>query len=90
MTNNGYYPKKLIYLGDNFSERKAVLVSSPDEYADAILETIDLGDSAFEDKYRQVAAAAGAEFVDINDIRAIGQDNQPTINENNRGEKDGK
>lgn len=90
MTNNGYYPKKLIYLGDNFSERKAVLVSSSDEYADAILETIDLGDSAFEDKYRQVAAAAGAEFVDINDIRAIGQDNQPTINENNRGEKDGK
>lgn len=78
MTSNGYYPKKLIYLGDGFSERKAVLVSSPDEYADAILETIDLGDSAFEDKYRQVAAAAGAEFVDINDIVVVGQSNQPT------------
>ncbi|QHU90463.1 hypothetical protein GWK74_02950 [Candidatus Saccharibacteria bacterium oral taxon 488] len=88
MTSNGYYPKKLIYLGDNFSERKAVLVSSPDEYADAILETIDLGDSAFEDKYRQVAAAAGAEFVDINDIMVVGQSNQPMINENNRGEND--
>ncbi len=90
MTNNGYYPKKLIYVSNGGYNTKAILVYSPDEHADAILETIDLGDSAFEDKYRQVAAAAGAEFVDINDIMVVGQSNQPTINENNRGDKDGK
>nr|DAT20296.1 MAG TPA: hypothetical protein [Caudoviricetes sp.] len=81
MTNNGYYPKKLIYLGDNTENRKAILVSVPNEFTDAVLETIELGATAFEDKYRQVAAAAGAEFVDINDIKIIGQDNQPTVNE---------
>lgn len=90
MTGNGYYPKKLIYLSNNSNERKAILVSSPDEFADAILETIDLGDSAFEDEYHQVAAACGAEFVDINDIKIIGQDDQPTVNKDNRGESDGK
>jgi hypothetical protein len=81
MTNNGYYPNKLIYLGDNTENRKAILVSVPNEFTDAILETIELGATAFEDKYRQVAAAAGAEFVDANDIKIIGQDNQPTVNE---------
>lgn len=90
MTNNGYYPKKLIYVSNGGYNTKAILVSSPDEYADTILETIKLGDSAFEDEYRQVAAACGAEFVDVNDIKIVGQDNQPTINENNRGENDGK
>lgn len=80
MTNNGYYPNKLIYLGDNTENRKAILVSVPNEFTDAVLETIELGATAFEDKYRQVAAAAGAEFVDVNDIKIIGQDNRPTIN----------
>lgn len=80
MTNNGYYPNKLIYLGDNTENRKAILVSVPNEFTDAILETIELGATAFEDKYRQVAAAAGAEFVDANDIKIVGQDNRPTIN----------
>lgn len=80
MTNNGYCPNKLIYLGDNTENRKAILVSVPDEFTDAVLETIELGDSAFEDKYHQVAAACGAEFVDVNDIKIIGQDNRPTIN----------
>ena len=88
MTGNGYYPKKLIYVSNNSNERKAILVSLPDEFTDAILETIDLGDSAFEDEYRQVAAACGAEFVDVNDIKIIGQDDQPTVNENNRGENE--
>ena len=80
MTSNGYYPKKLIYLGDNTENRKAILVSVPNEFTDAVLETIELGATAFEDKYRQVAAAAGAEFVDVNDIKIIAQDNQPTVN----------
>ncbi len=78
MTNNGYYPNKLIYLGDNTENRKAILVSVPNEFTDAVLETIELGDSAFEDKYHQVAAACGAEFIDVNDIKIIGQDNRPT------------
>ena len=76
MTSNGYYPKKLIYLGDNTENRKAILVSVPNEFTDAVLETIELGATAFEDKYRQVAAAAGAEFVDVNDIKIVGQDNK--------------
>ena len=80
MTNNGYYPNKLIYLGDNTENRKAILVSVPNEFTDAVLETIELGATAFEDKYRQVAAAAGAEFVDVNDIKIVGQANQPTVN----------
>lgn len=80
MTNNGYYPNKLIYLGDNTENRKAILVSVPNEFTDAVLETIELGDSAFEDKYHQVAAACGAEFIDVNDIKIVGQDNRPTIN----------
>lgn len=80
MISNGYYPNKLIYLGDNTENRKAILVSVPNEFTDAVLETIELGATAFEDKYRQVAAAAGAEFVDVNDIKIVGQDNRPTIN----------
>lgn len=80
MISNGYYPKKLIYLGDSTENRKAILVSAPNEFTDVVLETIELGATAFEDKYHQVAAAAGAEFVDINDIKIIGQDNRPTIN----------
>ena len=52
MTNNGYYPKKLIYLGDNTENRKAILVSVPNEFTDAVLETIELGATAFEDKQR--------------------------------------
>ena len=83
-----YYPKKLIYVSNGGYSTKAILLSSPDEYADVILETIELGDGVFEDRYRQVAAACGAEFVDVNDIKIIGQDNQPTINENNRGENE--
>lgn len=51
-----------------------------DEFTDVVLETIELGATAFEDKYHQVAAACGAEFVDVNDIKIIGQDNRPTIN----------
>lgn len=81
MISNGYYPKKLIYLGDNTENRKAILVSVPNEFTDAVLETIELGATAFEDEYCQVAAACGAEFVDVNDIKIIGQDNQPTDNE---------
>lgn len=81
MTNNGYYPNKLIYLGDNTENRKAILVSVPNEFTDAVLETIELGATAFEDEYHQVAAACGTEFVDVNDIKIIGQDNQPTDNE---------
>ena len=30
------------------------------------------------------------EFVDVDDIQIAGQDNQPTVNENNRDENDGK
>lgn len=81
MISNGYYPKKLIYLGDNTENRKAILVSVPNEFTDAVLETIELGATAFEDEYYQVAAACGAEFVDVNDIKIIGQDNQLTVNE---------
>lgn len=80
MTNNGYYPNKLIYLGDNTENRKAILVSVPNEFTDVVLETIELSVTDFEDKYHQVAAACGAEFVDVNDIKIIGQDNRPTIN----------
>lgn len=76
MTSNGYYPNKLIYLGDNTENRKAILVSVPNEFTDAVLETIELGAAAFEDKYRQVAAATGAEFVDVNDIKIISTNNQ--------------
>ena len=54
MTNNGYYPNKLIYLGDNTENRKAILVSAPDEFTDAVLETIELGDSAFEESSRRL------------------------------------
>ncbi len=86
MTNNGYYPKKLIYVSNGGYNTKAILVSSPGEYDDVILETIELGNSVFEDRYRQVAAACGAEFVNANDIKIIGQDDQPTVNKNNRGE----
>lgn len=86
MTNNGYYPKKLIYVSNGGYNIKAILVSSPDEYDDVILETIELGNRVFEDRYRQVAAACGAEFVNANDIKIIGQDDQPTVNKNNRGE----
>lgn len=42
MTNEGHFPKKLIYLGDNTKNRKAVLVSAPDEFTDVVLETIKL------------------------------------------------
>lgn len=79
MTNNGYYPNKLIYLGDSTEDRKAILVSSASP-CKVILDTIKLGECAFADEYRQVADACGAEFVDVNDIKIIGQDNQPTIN----------
>ena len=89
MTNNGYYPKKLIYLGDNIEDRKAILVSSASP-CEVRLDTIELGTCAFADEYRQVALACGAEFVDINDIKTIGQNDQPTINENNRGKNDEK
>ena len=91
MTNNSYCPKKLIYISNNGYNAKAILVSSLDRFtADVILETIKLGDSAFEDEYRQVAAACGAEFVDVNDIKIIGQDDQPTVNRDNRAASDGK
>ena len=90
MTNSGYYPKKLIYVSNGGYNTKAILVSLPGEYDDVILETIELGDRVFEGRYRQVAAACGAEFVDVNDIKIVGQDNRPTVNENNRGENDGK
>lgn len=86
MTNNGYYPKKLIYVSNGGYNTKAILVSLPDEYADTILETIKLGDTAFEDEYRQVAAACGVKFIDINDIKVIETD-QSTSNE---GENDKK
>ena len=81
MISNGYYPNKLIYLGDNTENRKAILVSVPNEFTDAVLETIELGATAFENEYHQVAAACGAEFVDANGIKIVGQDNQPTDNE---------
>lgn len=89
MTNNRYYPKKLIYLGDNTENRKAILVSSASP-CEVRLYTIELGTCAFTDEYRQVANASGAEFVDIDDIKIIGQDDQPTVNKNNRGENDEK
>lgn len=73
MTSNGYCPNKLIYLGDNTENRKAILVSVPNEFTDAVLETIELGATAFEDEYHQVAAACGAEFVDVNGIKIVGQ-----------------
>ena len=38
MTNNGYYPKKLIYVSNGGYNTKAILVSSPDRFtADVIL-----------------------------------------------------
>jgi hypothetical protein len=81
-----HYPKKLVYVSNGGYNTKAILVSSPGEYDDVILETIELGDSVFEDRYRQVAAACGAEFVDVNDIKIIGQDDQPMVNKDNGGE----
>lgn len=80
MISNNYYPKKLIYLGDNQTEaRKAILVS-PAIHCEVTLDTIKLGEGAFADEYRQVAAACGAEFVDVNDIKIVSQDNRPIIN----------
>ena len=86
MTNNGYYPKKLIYVSNGGYNTKAILVSSPGEYDDVILETIGLGDGVFEDGYRQVAAACGAEFININNIEVIETDQQTS----NEGENDKK
>lgn len=80
------YPKKLIYVSNGGYDTKAILVSSPYEYDDITLEIIELGDSAFEDKYRQVAAAYGARFIDINDIEVIETD-QPTNNEGKNDKK---
>ena len=79
--------RKLIYIS---SKHQAILVTG--ESAGQInLVKIDLGYAGSnKDNYQQIAAVVGAEFVDVDDIQIAGQDNQPTINENNRGEKDGK
>ena len=55
------------------------------------LVKIDLGYAGSDkDNYQQIAAVVESEFVDIDDIQIAGEDNQPTINENNRGENDEK
>ena len=84
MKNNGYYPNKLIYLGDNTENRKAILVSSASP-CEVTLDTIKLGEGAFADEYRQVAAACGAEFVDVNDIKIISQAGGNEIPNNHYG-----
>lgn len=77
--------KKLIYISS-----QAILATG--ESAGQInLVKIDLGYAGSnKDNYQQIAAVVDAEFVDIDDIQIAGQDNQPTVNENNRGENDGK
>ncbi|MBF1028071.1 MAG: hypothetical protein HXL05_00895 [Candidatus Nanosynbacter sp.] len=79
--------KKLIYIS---SKHQAILVTG--ESAGQInLVKIDLGYvSSSKDNYQQIAAVVNAKFVDVDDIQIAGQDNQPTVNENNRGENDGK
>lgn len=74
MIKNRYCPKKLIYLGDNAENRKAILISSPREYEPIGVETIELGESAFIDEYKQVAVACGAELIHINDIKMVDKD----------------
>lgn len=68
-------PRKLIYLGDNSENRKAILISSLYDYEPIYTEAIELGESAYIDKYKQVAAACGAELVHIDDIRIIEEEN---------------
>lgn len=79
--------KKLIYIS---SKHQAILVTG--ESAGQInFVKIDLGyTGSSKDNYQQIAAVVDAEFVDVDDIQIAGQDNQPTVNENNRGENDGK
>lgn len=79
--------KKLIYIS---SKSQAIVVTG--ESAGQInLVKIDLGYAGSDkDNYQQIAAVVEAEFVDIDDIQIAGQDNQPTINENSRGENDEK
>ena len=79
--------KKLIYIS---SKHQAILVTG--ESAGQInLVKIDLGYAGSDkDNYQQIAAVVGAEFVDADDIQIAGQYNQPTINENSRGENDEK
>lgn len=75
--------KKLIYIS---SKHQAILVAG--ESAGQInLVKIDLGyTGSNKDNYQQIAAIVEAEFVDIDDIQIASQDNQPIVNENNRGE----
>lgn len=79
--------KKLIYIS---SKSQAILVTG--ESAGQInLVKIDLGyTGSNKDNYQQIAAVVKAEFVDMDDIQIAGQDNQPTVNENSRGENDEK
>ena len=79
--------KKLIYIS---SKHQAILATGRSA-GQINLVKIDLGyTGSNKDNYQQIAAVVEAEFVDIDDIQIAGQDNQPTINENNRGENDGK
>lgn len=69
MARKGYYPKKLIYLGDNTS--RALLISSPRVDDEMSIEALDLGETAFLFEYAQVAAACGVELVHADDIKII-------------------
>lgn len=79
--------KKLIYIS---SKHQAILATG--EGARQInLVKIDLGYAGSnKDNYQQIAAVVDAEFIDIDDIQIAGQDTQPTVNENSRGENDEK
>ena len=47
------------------------MISSLDEYTDVLLERVQLDEVCFSDDYLQVAAAAGVELINIDDIKII-------------------
>lgn len=71
MRSRYYHPKVLIYSGDEAKIKRAVLISSPDEYTDVLLERVQLDEVCFSSDYLQVAAAAGVELINIDDIKII-------------------
>ena len=78
--------KKLIYI----SSKHQAIFATGQSAGQINLIKIDLGYTGSDrDNYQQIAAVAEAEFVAIDDIQVAGQDNQPTVNKNNRGENDG-
>lgn len=80
--------KKLIYIS---SKHQAILVTGGSAGQINFVK-IDLGytgsslgyTGSSKDNYQQIAAVVDAEFVDVDDIQIAGQDNQLTVNENNK------